>query len=69
VAWLFAARAVLGVAQGMLSGAAGLALWFVPETADRQSGGLRVRRPGCQARSAARSSGSGIRIGLTGAAV
>lgn len=105
VAWLFAARAVLGVAQGMLSGAAtaalaelvpdgqqrraallatlsqaggsatgvllagvlaqwapapevlpfvagmivcaaaGAALWFVPETAGRQGGWPRVRRP------------------------
>ena len=125
VAWLFAARAVLGVAQGMLSGAAtaalaelvpggqqrraallatlsqaggsaagvllggvlaqwapapevtpfvagvivcvlaAAALWFVPETAERQSGGLRVRRPHVPRE----IRGAFIRIGLTGAAV
>jgi predicted MFS family arabinose efflux permease len=125
VAWLFAARAVLGVAQGMLSGAAtaalaelvpggqqrsaallatlsqaggsaagvllagvlaqwapapevtpfvagmiicvlaAAALWFVPETAERQPGGLSIRRP----RVPREIRGAFIRIGLTGAAV
>ena len=125
VAWLFAARAVLGVAQGMLSGAAtaalaelatggqarraallatlsqaggcaagvllagvlaqwapaptvspfiagmivcaaaAAALWRAPETAVRQAGGLRVRRPGVPRE----IRGAFIRVGLTGAAV
>lgn len=125
VAWLFAARATLGVAQGMLSGAAtaalaelvpggqarraallatlsqaggsaagvllagvlaqwspaplvspfvagmivcavaAAALWFVPETAERQPGGLRVRRP----RVPRQIRGAFIRAGLTAAAV
>ena len=124
-AWLFAARATLGVAQGMLSGAATAALaelvpsgdarraallatlsqsggsaagvllggvlaqWapapevtpfiagmivcalvaagllFVPETAERQGGGLRVRRP----RVPPEIRGAFVRAGLTGAAV
>jgi MFS family permease len=125
VAWLFAARAVLGVGQGMLSGAAtaalaelvpggqarraallatlaqtggsaagvllagvlaqwapaplvlpfvagmiacaaaATALWFVPETAKRQPGGLRIRRPHVPRE----IRGAFIRVGLTGAAV
>jgi predicted MFS family arabinose efflux permease len=124
-AWLFAARATLGVAQGMLSGAATaslaelsppgdtrraallatlsqaggsaagvllcgvLAQWapapevtpfavgmiicalaatgllFVPETAERQRGGLRIRRP----RVPAEIRGSFARVSLTAAAV
>jgi predicted MFS family arabinose efflux permease len=124
-AWLFAARATLGVAQGMLSGAATAALaelapagdprraallatlsqaggaatgvllggvlaqWapapevspfaagmiicalaatalvFVPETAERQSGGLRIRRP----RVPEEIRGAFARVGLTAAAV
>lgn len=124
-AWLFAARATLGVAQGMLSGAATAALaelnpaadprraallatlsqaggaaagvllcgvlaqWapapevtpfvagmiicalaasaltFVPETAERQRGGLRIRRP----RVPAEIRGAFARVSLTAAAV
>jgi predicted MFS family arabinose efflux permease len=59
VAWLFAARAVLGVAQGMLSGAATAAL------AELVPGGLSIRRP----RVPREIRGAFIRIGLTGAAV
>ena len=124
-AWLFAARATLGVAQGMLSGAATAALaelvpaddprraallatlsqaggaatgvllggvlaqWapapevtpfaagmvicalaaaalvFVPETAERQGGGLRIRRP----RVPEEIRGAFVRVSLTAAAV
>jgi len=43
----------------------GIGLWFVPETAERQPGGLRIRRPHVPRE----IRGAFIRVGLTGAAV